>query len=71
MLFPLGGTASYRKRCTHCWCNMELHVLLSKEEKERQKGKGGSFKYTWQPPGLELEKVNSINKIKVIVLHLL
>ena len=50
---------------------MELHVLLSKEEKERQKGKGGSFKYTWQPPGLELEKVNSINKIKVIVLHLL
>lgn len=48
---------------------MELHILLSKEEKERQKGKGGSFKYTWQPPGLELEKVNSINK--VIVLYLL
>ena len=39
---------------------MELHVLLSKEEKEKQKGKGGSFKYAWQPPGLELEKVNNI-----------
>ena len=36
---------------------MELHIVLSKEEKERQKVKGGSFKYTWQPPGLEVEKV--------------
>ena len=53
-------TLSSRKRCVHCMCPLEAHVVASKEEKEGIKGKpGASFSYSWQPS--ELHTVEEVS----------